>query len=502
MRTWLPTLLLLLAAACDDDVAPDETDSGTDTDVDTDTGTTPELGLTVDALERTVLAPGESVTVDIRLENAPPDVSVEATPTVEGCVTTEVTGLDGDAPQLTLTGGTAYLGDCNVTVEASGPGGASASVDVAVRVDVSWEGEVIQWGDGGVSRLGTLFSHEGRLLTVCSVERVDTPALSLERRDAWGELLDVAAVEGPAWEGGAFAGTAQGDQAWFGVTDVTGQAFVIPVDGGTVGPQWAIEVEEGASLIPDRMGVIDDTVWLVGLYTDAERRRGVAFATWSTDGTNPTWSTYFAPDGNLLASAVARTESGWRVGGLAYGTPFPEVEDDIEWGSWIGDFDESGSLTGVQRLGIANTQLRHLEVLGDGRTVLGGFVRNVDLDGNTTTTGYDAFLRLVEADGTVAWTRYVATDGDERIYTFRVLEGTIVAGGTQEDAGWALGVDLASGEVQWEKSWGSDGTDISTSSIHGHGVVLGGFTTEALSGELTGIADRWMVRLGPDGSAR
>jgi len=197
-----------------------------------------------------------------------------------------------------------------------------------------------------------------------------------------------------------------------------------------------------------------------------------------------------------------RADDGWRIAGLADGTPFPGVEDGVEWGSYIARFSPDGVLQHVQRLGFSNTQVRGMQELDDGRFVVAGVMRGVDLDGNSAPTKGDALIRMFSADGETLWTRTYVTDADEAFETVAVLDDVVIAAGYQEPTAFVVGVDVATGEPLWSVRFGGGDTRPITSTVHGLGVVIGGSTGDDLATPLIGTYDAFLLRIGADGSLR
>lgn len=498
MRTWL-VAAVLMGCTGDGVTNTDDTDSGIDTDVETDTEA-PTFSIQIVSTEM-ALEPGGSKTRTFILLNTPVDVGVDASVDPEDCATMRVTGVDEEEPAVQVTASEAFFGRCTLSLEAYGPGEELAEASFPVKVDTDWGGEIYQWSSDDVSRIGDLLSHETQLWVSTSSDGEATPSLGLEQRGADGVLGGTGQVTGETWKGTAGPVAAWQDQRFMAVADADGKAFVVPFDkDGNAGAPWTAPGSIDGFL-PTAIHADADGVKVVGETIDEERTRGIVFLSWGLDGAGAESTTTFAPGGSIRPAAAARTADGWMIGGSALGTPFPEVEDGIEWGSFLGRFLTDGTLVSVERVGIENTQIKDLHVLPDGRAVFGGFMRNVDLDGQPSTTGYDAFVRLHKADGSVAWTWSETGDADQRIETLSIVDDVVVAAGQTDKSGYVVGLDLEGGDESWSNTYGSGSTFAQVSATHGLGVVIGGITADNLGAEPSGTFDRFLLRVDAAGDS-
>ena len=124
----------------------------------------------------------------------------------------------------------------------------------------------------------------------------------------------------------------------------------------------------------------------------------------------------------------------------------------------------------------------------------------------------DAYVRVFEADGTVAWTHQFGTDHNDSL--FRVAfanDGTLLAFGATDGAlagASAGGRDLfvraydADGQVLWTRQLGGAGDDYAVGlavTSGGQGIVAG-VTASALTGASAGGLDAFVARIGAGGA--
>jgi hypothetical protein len=127
-------------------------------------------------------------------------------------------------------------------------------------------------------------------------------------------------------------------------------------------------------------------------------------------------------------------------------------------------------------------------------------------------TESDAFLRVFEADGSVAWTRQFGTDRDDNLSRVAFADdGTLLAFGTTDGAlagANAGGRDLflraydADGQILWTRQFGGAGDDhaVALAIADGGQVAVAGVTTGALTGGSAGGLDAFVARIGAGGA--
>jgi hypothetical protein len=243
-------------------------------------------------------------------------------------------------------------------------------------------------------------------------------------------------------------------------------------------------------------------------------------------------------EGGYDAFVVRIDDAGGTVWARQFGSPETDVIDGLAVGS-DGRVLVAGTTRGVLQgmgYGLSDAFVRAYHGNGDpawthqfgsvgedyaldvaagpgGRIALAGGTRG-DLANPLAParTDGDAFLRVFEADGTVAWTRQFGTDHDDHVYRVAFADdGTLLAFGATDGAlagAGAGGRDLfmraydADGHVLWTRQLGGSGDDYAVAlavASRGQSVVAG-VTASALTGASAGGLDAFVARIGAGGA--
>jgi hypothetical protein len=220
------------------------------------------------------------------------------------------------------------------------------------------------------------------------------------------------------------------------------------------------------------------------------------------------WSTTFGTDGSDAGLAVAvdalgRVVVAGRVGGALAG-PHAGGFD-----AFLRAYTPEGAPSWTVQFGTATEDLVESVSIGaDGRIAVAGSTRD-ELDGGHAG-GADAFVRVFEPDGALAWARQFGTTGEDGARAVAVdAAGNVLVAGRTEGALVGLGagdVDAfvrkydPSGGVRWTRQLGTSGFDgIDGLAVDGPTgeVVVVGATTGALEGANGGGVDVFVHRTGP-----
>lgn len=341
-----------------------------------------------------------------------------------------------------------------------------------------------------------------------------------------------------------------GELLWteqFGTTEADGASAVAVADDGRIAVagfsrgNLGATSEGGDDVFVRVLDADRAIVWTRQLGTpEDERPQGVAFH----------------PDGGLLIAGLTRgnlgatsegaydafvlrvDDTGDTVWARQFGSPETDVIDGLAVGS-DGRILVAGTTRGILEgtgYGLSDAFVRAYHANGDDAWtrqfgsvgedyalgVAAGPGGRIALAGGTSgdltnplapaRTEGDAFLRVFEADGTVAWTRQFGTDHNDNL--FRVAfanDGTLLAFGATDGAlagASAGGRDLfvraydADGQVLWTRQLGGAGDDhaVGLAVTSGGQGIVAGVTASALTGASAGGQDAFVARIGAGGA--
>ena len=188
-----------------------------------------------------------------------------------------------------------------------------------------------------------------------------------------------------------------------------------------------------------------------------------------------------------------------------------QVEVRMLYNSWQRSFVGSGS-----------DSLYSLQPTSNGPYLLGGFSSSTAGSGNKTSTHYgsgDYWVMRLDPDGNQLWEQSFGGTGEDSLYTFQQTsaDGFILGGysgslpsGNKASANyggtdyWVVGLDIG-GNKLWEQSFGGSSDDYlySFQQTSDGGLMLGGYSESALgTGNKTspnyGGSDYWVIKLALD----
>lgn len=362
--------------------------------------------------------------------------------------------------------------------------------------------------------------------------------------------LTFAVLVMPTW--GCTTPSSGGELLWteqFGTSEADGASAVavaddarIAVAGFTRGDLSATN-EGGDDVFVRLLDADREIAWTRQLGTpETEHPQGAAF---HPDGglvvAGHTLGALLGPNaGNYDAFVLRVDDAGGTVWARQFGTSSTDVIDGLAVGS-DGRVVVAGTTRGVLQgtgygVGVGDAFVRTFHANGDhgwtrqfgsvgedfalgvavgpgGRVALvGGTMGDLADPLAPGRSESDAFLRVFEADGTIAWTRQFGTDRNDHL--FRVAfadDGTLLAFGATDGAlasTNAGGRDLfvraydADGQALWTRQFGGAGDDhaVALAVAGGGQVVVAGVTTGTVTGRSMGGNDAFVARIGAGGA--
>ncbi|MBX0332433.1 T9SS type A sorting domain-containing protein [Pontibacter sp. HSC-14F20] len=186
---------------------------------------------------------------------------------------------------------------------------------------------------------------------------------------------------------------------------------------------------------------------------------------------------------------------------------------EIEWDKTIGGFDDD-ALTSLQQT-------------ADGGYILGGYSKS-DISGDKSESSkgfYDYWIVKLDANGNKEWDKTYGGSSSDILITIKQTQdgGYILGGRSYSDISgdkngplrgsedyWIIKLD-ATGNKEWDRTFGGDGQDIFTSiqQTGDGGYILGGFSDSGISGDKSEaqkgsgdelVWDYWVVKVDASGN--
>jgi hypothetical protein len=463
---------------------------------------------------------------------------------VQGGAATTVTWETGDPSVATINAAGVLRGESagSTTVTATSTVDPTKQATVGVRVQASGTGEPIwtfQFGlAGGEFTYGVAIDGLGRVAFVGNT----TSTISTNPNDLRDSFAIVSSAAGaPIWD--LLIATPAVDDA-FGVV-ATGDGRVVVV-GETRGSLEGPGANQGASdaylRVYEPNGTLawtrqfgspnGDSARAVAIAPDGRLvvvgdSNGVFDGTPSTAGSD-VYVRWYEPNGDLARSlkfgsapgtlveedgsdggyAVAVGADGRvAVGGRVRGTLAAPHAGNFD--GFVRVFESDGSVMWTSQFGTSSDdEVRSVSVGRDGRIAVAGYTRRA-LDG-AHTGGADAFVRVYERDGTLAWARQFGTTSDDEARGVAIdAAGNVVVAGFTE--GSLVGVGAGgrdafvrkydpTGAERWTQQFGTFAADainaLAVDEPTGE-IVVGGATSGPLQGANGGGSDLFVRRLGP-----
>lgn len=469
--------------------------------------------------------------------------ALAATVVVQGGAATSVTWATDDPLVATVDAAGVLRGVAagTTTVTATSTADPTKQATVGVRVQASGTGATL-WtfqfgltGDEGVN--GVAIDGLGRVAFVGNTTSYLTT--SFDDRDGyaivssaagvpiWDTLIATTAVDdafGVAATGdgrtvvvGQTRGSLEGPGANLGVGDAYVRVFAA---NGT--PVWTRQfgtvngdAAYGAAVAPDGRivvvgnsnGPFDGTPSLGGsdvfvrwYEANGDLLRSLKFgstpgAIAEVDGSDGAYGVAVGTDGRVaVVGRVRGTLATAHAGAFDAFVRVFEADGTVAWTAQFGtDFDD---------------EARAVSVGSDGRVAVAGYTRRA-LDG-AHAGGADAFVRVYERDGTLAWARQFGTSGQDEVRGVAIdAAGNVVVAGFTE--GSLVGVGAGgrdafirkydpNGVVRWTRQFGTVAADtinaLAVDAPSGE-IVVGGTTAGSLQGANGGGFDLFVRRLGP-----
>jgi len=185
---------------------------------------------------------------------------------------------------------------------------------------------------------------------------------------------------------------------------------------------------------------------------------------------------------------------------------------------WVLKLSNIGSIEWKRSLGgSSNDGVRTLLSTVDGGYIVAGYTasNNYDVSGNHGGIS-DGWVVKLSSTGAIEWQKALGGSGRDEIWSIQQTlgHGYILAGRSSSNDGdvssnqgqldfWVVKID-ASGEIQWQKSFGGSKDDLAASvkqTLDGGYIVVG--ETASSDGDVTGLQgniDFWVVKLSPSGT--
>jgi uncharacterized protein (UPF0548 family) len=205
------------------------------------------------------------------------------------------------------------------------------------------------------------------------------------------------------------------------------------------------------------------------------------------------WTRQFGTTGVDFASGIAVDPGGYLyVIGYTYGT-FPGQTRVGGYDAFMRKYDASGTEQWTRQFGTSTTDYAYGVAADSSYVYVGGYTRGT-FPGQTKVGGYDAFVCQYESDGDPGWSRQFGTTNDDFGYGTAVdSSGVYVAGytgGTLPGQTSSGGFDPfvrkydASGTEQWTRQFGTSSTDYGRDiAADSTGIYFVGHTSGTLPGQ-------------------
>jgi parallel beta-helix repeat protein len=223
------------------------------------------------------------------------------------------------------------------------------------------------------------------------------------------------------------------------------------------------------------------------------------------------WTRQFGTAGGENVYAVVVDASGVYVAGYTGGT-LPGQTSSGGYDAFVRKYDTSGNEVWTRQFGSGDMTEAYAISIDASGVYVAGYTYGA-LPGQTSSGGYDAFVRKYNTSGTELWTRQFGSNGSDFAYgaiaidasgvyvsgtTSDVLPGQTSSGGT--DA-FVRKYDLAGTEL-WTRQFGTTtGDKAAAISADASGVYVAGYVGGALPGKTSsGGRDAFVRKYHPDGT--
>ncbi|UXE60856.1 MAG: hypothetical protein KA717_36250 [Woronichinia naegeliana WA131] len=183
--------------------------------------------------------------------------------------------------------------------------------------------------------------------------------------------------------------------------------------------------------------------------------------------------------------------------------------------AFLTKYNPDGTKAWTKLLGTGGSnQANGLTTGNDGAIYVSGFTSG-NLDGQTNSGSYDAFVTKYNPDGTKVWTKFLGTSSDDRanalttgndgaIYVSGVISGNL-DGQTHSGGGYDAFITKYNpdGTKVWTKLLGTNGDDGANALTTGNdgAIYVSGFTSGNLDGQTnSGSYDAFITKYNPDGT--
>jgi Secretion system C-terminal sorting domain len=185
---------------------------------------------------------------------------------------------------------------------------------------------------------------------------------------------------------------------------------------------------------------------------------------------------------------------------------------------WVVKLNSSGSMEWQKAIGgSGRDEIWAMELASDNGCILAGRTNSIDGDVTANQGKYDIWVVKMNESGVIEWQKTLGGSEDEMATSVRQTSdgGYIVGGETSSHDGditsnhgnvdfWVLKLS-ASGELEWQKTYGGENADISRDIIESNdgGYVAAGYVGSHNTGDVTGhhgSFDYWVLKLDASGT--
>lgn len=225
------------------------------------------------------------------------------------------------------------------------------------------------------------------------------------------------------------------------------------------------------------------------------------------------WQKSFGGTNQDTATTILQTpDGGYIVAGESFST-----DEDVtgNYGSsdyWIVKLNSMSVIQWQKNLGGSNIDWANsIQQTNDGGYIIAGYTTSTDGDVTGNHGVYDYWIVKLSASGNIQWEKSFGGTNTDMAYSIQHISdgGYIVAGCTRSINGdvtgnhgvydyWVIKLDIA-GDIQWQKTYGGTGDDraFSIKQTSDGGYIVAGYST-SIDGDVTGnhgSNDYWVVKL-------
>ena len=216
------------------------------------------------------------------------------------------------------------------------------------------------------------------------------------------------------------------------------------------------------------------------------------------------WQKSYGGTGDENVSAIQITsDGGYVVIGTSSSNNGDVTGNHGAGDCWVLKLDATGILQWQKSLGGSNEEGgKSIKITSDGGYIIAGF--SFSTNGNVTQNYGDSDCWVIKLDvtGNLQWQKSLGSYGTDNAFAVELTSdgGYLIAGINAQDC-WVLKLD-ATGVLLWQKSFGGPNGDFAYAikTIPDGSYVCAGFSAEN-GGDVTGNhggGDYWIVKLGPD----